>query len=588
MVRHHNFVFCSAVCRVGEVSSARPHLWLHSIMLHWVVLMMVAECPIGNAVGIKRRLAERMAKQGGDGDPEGDVQAESGGASSSGQGEPRGGIRRRLRDHVPASEQPGGPECRSGPLFKKLVKKWAMGKMSSAEIQQMAEAAQGQGAKGMERLASMGASGEHPQNCFRAMKRMLGIPSGAPSMTFIDIPTIHGEATAHPFLLPHEFFAEYFKSNAERFASTISGSTDAALQFWRSMAQTDFVKKHLALPMTSWGKTIPIGMHGDGASFSHQDSVYAFSWNSLIGVGYTVQKRFVATVISKKNMVEGTMDAIMRVLSWSCNIMLSGRTPEKDWLGRALKNGGAPLAGGWRGALCQVRGDWAYYCELFRFPQWNSANRMCWLCKASSTTAARAWTQFGDDAGWRRSRWTHEAYVQFLRACGFAIPALLLLATGFRLEGIMIDVLHTVDQGVASHLIANVMWLFAVVRNVFGCATQEEKVQKLYEHMDGWFQGRKASKRFQGKLTVQRIRTKGGWPKLKSKSCCDQAAGCLCDAPDTTVRDSCRSQGAWPVQADGAVLRHSGIRIAVPDAHCQSRAADPRQAFRWLVCIPGE
>ena len=82
-----------------------------------------------------------------------------------------------------------------------------MGKMSSAEIQEMAEAAQGQGAKGMERLASMGASGEHPQNCFRAMKRMLGIPSGAPNMTFMNIPTIHGEATAHPFLLPHEFFA---------------------------------------------------------------------------------------------------------------------------------------------------------------------------------------------------------------------------------------------------------------------------------------------------------------------------------------------------------------------------------------------
>ena len=111
-----------------------------------------------------------------------------------------------------------------------------------------------------------------------------------------------------------------------------------------------------------------------------------------------------------------------------------------------------------------MRGDWAFYCELFRFPQWNSADRMCFLCRASSTDPALAWMKFGPDAGWRRTRWTHETYLRFLRRGSLAIPALLVFAIGFRLECVMIDVLHTVDQGVASHIIANVMRVFAVVR----------------------------------------------------------------------------------------------------------------------------
>ena len=143
---------------------------------------------------------------------------------------------------------------------------------------------------------------------------------------------------------------------------------------------------------------------------------------------------------------------------------------------------------------------------------------MCWLCRASSTNPALAWVRYAADAGWRKTRWDHESYMKYLRAAGFLIPALLAVAIGFRLDCIMIDVLHTVDQGVASHIIANVMWVFAVVRKVFGGKTQEENVQRLYAHMQKWYKGLKSKTRMQGKLTVERLRTKGGWPKLKAKA----------------------------------------------------------------------
>ena len=205
----------------------------------------------------------------------------------------------------------------------------------------------------MTSMASMGNYGTSPQNCFRDLKKVLGLPEAAPGFTFADIPTIHGPATPHPFIMPHEFFAKQFAKNKGMWASAISGPADAAQEFWRSMKKTEFLKAHPDLPREKWGRTIPLRMHGDGAAFSHQDSIYTFCWNSLLGAGQTIAKRFVISFIKKSEMVEGTMDAMTRIMAWSFNAMLSGRYPIEDWVGRPLAGGGGDLADGWRGALSQ-------------------------------------------------------------------------------------------------------------------------------------------------------------------------------------------------------------------------------------------
>ena len=102
----------------------------------------------------------------------------------------------------------------------------------------------------------------------------------------------------------------------------------------------------------------------DGA-FSHQDSLYAISWNSLVAQGSTAAKRFVFTVFRKSEMTPGTIDAVFRIFAWPMNIMLSGKWPHENWYGRSQPNGGLPLAEGWCGALCQIRGDWQFYAEVF-------------------------------------------------------------------------------------------------------------------------------------------------------------------------------------------------------------------------------
>ena len=97
------------------------------------------------------------------------------------------------------------------------------------------------------------------------------------------------------------------------------------------------------------------GLHGDAGSFSHSDSLYTISWNSLVGRGETAKKRFLPTVLRKSDMVKGeTLDAIFRIFSWSVNAMLERRLaglelvrqiPGEWWRAPRRRMGSCPLPG---------------------------------------------------------------------------------------------------------------------------------------------------------------------------------------------------------------------------------------------------
>ena len=426
---------------------------------------------------------------------------------------PRGGVRSRLDRKRGRDEEESSAHL---PMVVSMKKDWGKGKVTSAQVQENVWGAVAQGARGMDKLAAAGGSGKNPQNMQRALISAFGMPMGAPRFTWIEIPTKAGRV-AHPFLLPHLWFSALYHHRPELWKRSVEGDAGAAKAFWQSMSDTAIVREHPGLPPCDWERCIPIGFHGDASAFSHQDSLYAFIWNSLIGVGSTTAKRFLFTVVKKSQSDPDTMQAIFKVFAWSMNVLLTGLTPDTDWLMRPLSGGGSYLAGRWKGALVQVRGDWQFYCEVFGFPQWNGAKRMCWMCKASSTIRHLRWTACGADAGWRATRQTHESYVAELRAAGRRLPVMLGEIVGLRLEGIMIDVLHVVDQGVASRIIANMYWEL-VTKKTWGGSTQDENVARLMESMQTWYKKNKTTSRVQGNLSVERIRTSGNWPKLKAKA----------------------------------------------------------------------
>ena len=428
----------------------------------------------------------------------------------------RGGLRRRLREAKAQSASPERPA--HTPLNDNLKRRWGTGELSSATVQSLAHDAATQGTPGIDNIAASGTYGAHPQNLFRDLLKLFGSPVGAPMIDWIEIPLKSGRKISHPFILPHRFFQSLAHDRPDLWRQRVVGSTGAARQFWESMRETPFVKNHPHLPEEAWATTIPIGMHGDGGAFNKHDGLFTFNWNSLLATGTTCQTRFVFTVVRKSEMVADTMDAIMRLFGWSCNIMLSGETPLLDYLNRPALGKPVPLAHGYRACLVQCRGDWEFYTQLFYFPRWDGADRCCWLCRASSTNPDRSWTDFNPNAGWRDTIWTHEEWINYLRASGYAIPVLFLVVLGFRLECISIDVLHAVDQGFSTHIVANTIWVIAVIRNCFGGATYAERIRRCGEHLKKWYSDTRCKYKLAGKLTVERVKLAGDWPKLRAKA----------------------------------------------------------------------
>ena len=222
-----------------------------------------------------------------------------------------------------------------------------------------------------------------------------------------------------------------------------------------------------------------------------------------------MRKRFVFTTIRKSQLTSGTLDAIWKVFAWSMNQLVRGEWSDTDWKGDPTGRGGEKLADNWRGALIQVRGDWEFYMQAFHFPQWNVGDIMCWMCRASNQHRDRLWTQFGPDAGWRQNMFTHATWIEYCLGKGKGV-VLLTQIDGFVLGMVHIDVLHTVDQGVASHVIGNI---FSELVDTF-----PDGISGLWSDMKKWYGKTKCQNKLTAKLTTDRMKTSAGYPKLKAKA----------------------------------------------------------------------
>lgn len=454
--------------------------------------------------GLKRRLADLSGDEGSRGGGLPAAPAVGRGGSSA----PQKGVRQR---HA-AEGRSAADESRSAevdlPLTAAMKRDWGRGKLSSVKVLEYAVAAHNQGARGLQSFTRC----SHAQNAQRSLVAAFGRPKGTPDFTWVSIPTARGNIV-HPFLLPHEWFRCLFLEAPRTWENCVTGPDGAALEFWKSMKDTAFASAHPVLERKDWARSIPLGLHGDAGAFSKQESVYLFTWNSLLGAGSTSAKRFVFTLLKKSDVTAGTLDEIMRIFAWSMNSLLTGIVPRVNWLGLPVASTDDYIAGGWKGVFTQVRGDWQFMCELFKFPAWNGAENMCWICKASNKIPELIFTDCRLCAGWRRTMRTHESYVADVSE----LPVLFLKATGFRLECVMIDILHCVDLGVASHIIGNIFWELILART-WGKPNAEENTAMLYKEMQAHYKSTRETSRLQGKLKVERIRTSGGWPKLKAKA----------------------------------------------------------------------
>jgi hypothetical protein len=203
-------------------------------------------------------------------------------------------------------------------------------------------------------------------------------------------------------------------------------------------------------------RTVAGGIHGDGAPTNKIDGLFTISWSSQTAVGPTIKTKLIFTVVRKSDMEDGTLEKLFDYLAWAMNALLENRYPARDWLGNPHPKAGQTInEDGYNLACNQLRGDWEFYTQVLNFPRWDSEPNMCFVCDASNSVLDLLWTNGSAGAGWRPTIRTHEQYVAMLALLGKLLPALFKIRA-LRLEGVMIDILHALDQGVSCHVVANI------------------------------------------------------------------------------------------------------------------------------------
>ena len=171
------------------------------------------------------------------------------------------------------------------PLWLLLVQKFALGKLSASEVQQLADAAvkSGSTASNLESLAALGAHGNSKQNCHRDLVKKyftnLATPAARPTPCTLQSRNAEGELVARavevPVYLPHEWVQSL--ENQDLLEAVTAGSA-AIKDFWKGQADLGL----LDTPFWNsfdWETELPIpwNLHGDGAPYSEVDSLKAIS-----------------------------------------------------------------------------------------------------------------------------------------------------------------------------------------------------------------------------------------------------------------------------------------------------------------------
>ena len=158
-----------------------------------------------------------------------------------------------------------------------------------------------------------------------------------------------------------------------------------------------------------------------------------------------------------------TLQEILEVLSWSLGCLAKGLSPsarhdgsawtEQDLQDRCQSGIAIP-----RAALLQVRGDWEWLEQCFRFRS-VSSEAFRWMCNAVQRVPGPLnFHDFSREAAHRHTLITHEAYMEACVREG-SPPSTLFHSPGFRIEHVTVDAMHSADLGTFADAIGSLFWL---------------------------------------------------------------------------------------------------------------------------------
>ena len=177
-------------------------------------------------------------------------------------------------------------------LWCLLMKKFAIGKLSAVEVQQLAAAAVKSGATSaeMRELQSLGSMGTCPGNCFRDMQRKYFRGLAAPEpwkitcsmMLKQDGDRVSSSADCH-LLLPHLWVLSL---QEPKLLESLTCTASDLVTFWKSQKRSVQMKQNPGLFESLDFEhpsllPVPYILHGDGAPFTEVDSIQVTSFRSM-------------------------------------------------------------------------------------------------------------------------------------------------------------------------------------------------------------------------------------------------------------------------------------------------------------------
>ena len=345
--------------------------------------------------------------------------------------------------------------------------KFALGKISAIEVQEVASAAVKSGAATAEmvELQKLGAFGQTKGNCHRDLMRKyfgkLEAPDPWKQACLLQV-KLQGqleEKIVDSFLLlPHQWILAL---ESGEMLAPLTCTDEELIIFWKSQ------QKSPQMSLAMWKcldfnhpSTLPVPwcLHGDSAPFTEADSLQVLSFRCLLTKRPIGESQLLLTALPKAALTKEGWQKLMETVAWSFSCLAKGVAPKKDGRGKTMeKERGKRFRKGW---LWAITGDLEWFASEFGFP-YPGANLLCPYCQADAnlTGSTRPFTDMRPSASWRETLFPDD---QLQRKYG-GHP--LFKVEEVRVSTVKLDVLHTLDLGVAAYMHGSIL---VEIMNTFG------------------------------------------------------------------------------------------------------------------------
>ena len=406
-------------------------------------------------------------------------------------------LRRRKKRRSARSPSPiheAAPAPATSELATVLLSMLAWGLLSSNDCQKIARAGETDGIHDplLHKIASAGNSGVWPANCRRDILGRCCSYVGAlvPTQFQLQYKKFDlGYSTSSldymwsSLLNPLQVIEVMFQKQKNKWQDIMQGCR----AFWSNVHAADpKLRNHPVLKKKKWQhRCIPIIFWGDGAEFSKKNnsSLVILAWKPLVDLGYTLPL-YLLTLFTKQNFnsssapKEDTQTVLWSWVHFFLQAFYRGVHPPSQldgspWPAKSFEEkwAGQPLCDGeCFGMIWDVAADWVFYAQDLGLPS-PTAKEFCWLCKANRHPMEQSnsvpWTDFSDDAVYLTT--FDLMNVKPSDHILWTLPGL----SRFMALG---DWMHTVDQGVGSHLCGSCCFdLWSE-----GEGTQESRLKQLW------------------------------------------------------------------------------------------------------------